>query len=177
MGKGMRESFYVLVLAEIEAQPNLKKELGQNDIGVVALQFTGFALDKALEIVASSHPAVALAGAGFAALKALAPPPREFLRDVGELHAHLKSPADNYQALCRSALLHLFWGDLERAEKKINLAKAKNDAWAFAHHVYGLLRGLQEESEGARFELHLAMEREAIPEARERIGRALTVVS
>jgi hypothetical protein len=99
------------------------------------------------------------------------------LRDLGELYAVFKSAADNYNALCRSALLHLFWNEVEKAERKVNIAKNNRDEWAFAHHVYGLIRGFQEDAAGARFELHLARERESVPGARARIERALSVAN
>jgi hypothetical protein len=103
-------------------------------------------------------------------IRSLLPPPASLFRPVAEVLSMFGG--SNYDALCRSALLHLFWGQLKAAEKKVNMAKNNHDDRAFAHHVYGLLRGLHEDRDGARFELGLALAREGFEGARLRIGRA-----
>jgi hypothetical protein len=115
-------------------------------------------------------PKAVIAGPGFGIIRSLLPPPASLLRDGAEWLSMLLG--SNYDALCRSAVLHLFWGQLGRAEWKINVAKNNHDHRAFAHHVYGLLRWLQEDREGARFELGLARAREGFESARHRIDRA-----
>jgi len=169
----VQDVFYALLLDEIAAQPNLQDELGANELGDVAIKAFGVVLEVALAFY-TSGVGTAIKGVGFRVVKQLLPPPKSVLRDVGEIMAMVSG--SNYNALCRSALLHLFWGELEKAERKVNLAKHKHDDRAFAHHVYGILRGLQGDARRAQFELHLAREREQLGGPRRRIERALQAI-
>ena len=165
--------FYALLLLEIQAQPDLEEEMGQNRIADLALR--AFGVPTGMMVAnAVGGPVGYLMGLGFKVAAELAPPPKRLLRAAAELLA--KDPDSNYEALCRSALLHMVWGDLEEAEEKINVAKFNRDEHAFAHHAYGLLKGLQGDRRGARFELYLAHQREAHHEVRERIEQALSVL-
>jgi len=47
----------------------------------------------------------------------------------------------NYDTLCKNALVFLARNNISMAEKEVNIAKLNHDDRAFAHHVYGLLRG------------------------------------
>jgi hypothetical protein len=173
----LRDSFYALVLDEIRCQPNLSPELSGNELGGVALKAFGHGLQWVCEQIEQSHtglPRAVITGPGFEIVRSLLPPPASLFRPVAELLS--MAFGSNYDALCRSALLHLFWGQLVVAEQKVNVAKNNHDGRAFAHHVYGLLRGLQEDRAGARFELEIALAREGFDGARQRISRALQVV-
>ncbi len=170
----IRDAFYALVLEEIRCQPDLQDELGANDLIAVAARAFAGGLEAALKAIAEANGVPpGLVEVGFRVVRTLAPPPNSFLRDAAELLAC--GFGSNYDALCRSALLHLFWGQLHEAEKKVNVAKLNHDDRAFAHHVYGLLRGLQGDGDGAIFELGLAHARESLPGARQRIELALKV--
>jgi hypothetical protein len=173
----LRDGFYALILDEIRCQPNLQSELGGNELGGVALTAFGHGLEWVLGQIEQSHtglPKSLITGPGFEIARSLMRRPASLLRDLAELGSVVFG--SNYDALCRSALLHLFWGELDVAERKVNLAKNNHDERAFAHHVYGLLRGLQQNRDGARFELSLAISREGHEGARQRIQRALQLV-
>jgi len=116
-----------------------------------------------------------IVGPGIGIIKHLAPPPASLIRDGADILSMFFG--SNYDALCRSALLHLFWGEIDKAKRKVELAKQKHDDRAFAHHVYGLLQGLRADLNGARFELHLAHEREGFDGAKKRIYRALQLLT
>jgi hypothetical protein len=173
----LRDAFYALVLDEIRCQPNLSGELGGNELGGVALTAFGHGLEWICERVERAHtglPQAVITGPGFGIIRSLLPPPASLFRPVAEMLSMWLG--SNYDALCRSALLHLFWGQLDAAERKVNVAKNNHDDRAFAHHVYGLLRGLQEDREGARCELGLAQAREGFEAARHRIDRAMQLL-
>jgi hypothetical protein len=174
----LHDLFYALLLDEIACQPNLRKELGANELGNVALRAFGWALERIGAEVEKAYSWLGesyVVGPGLGIVKQLLPRPASLLRDVADILAMIFG--SNYDALCRSALLHLFWGEIGKAERKINLAKYKHNERAFAHHVYGLLRGLQGDREGARFELGLALQREEYEGARQRIARALRALA
>jgi len=170
----LQDISYALLLDEISAQPNLSDELGANEMGNVAVKAFGPVVLKIGLSTLLTGPWVALGGVGVKVISHLLPPPQSLFRDVGEIMAMVSG--SNYDALCRSALLHLFWGELKKAERKINMAKHHHDERAFAHHVYGLLRGLEGNASGARFELQLALERERLDGPRQRIERALVAM-
>ena len=175
---GLRDAFYALVLDEVRCQPDLASELGGNELGGVALAAFGHGLESICERIERSHtglPRGVITGPGFGVIRSLLPPPASLFRPVAEVLSMVFG--SNYDALCRSALLHLFWGQLDAAERKVNVAKNNHDGRAFAHHIYGLLRGLQEDREGARFELSLARAREGFESARSRINRAAQLVA
>jgi hypothetical protein len=179
-GKDMslRDAFYALVLDEIRCQPGLAGELGGNELAGVALAAFGHGLQWVCEQIEQAHtglPRTVITGPGFDVVRSLLPPPASLLRPVAEVLSI--AFGSNYDALCRSALLHLFWGQLDAAERKVNLAKHDQDGRAFAHHVYGLLRGLQQDREGARFELGLALAREGFEGPRQRVRRAMQLVA
>jgi hypothetical protein len=170
----LRDGFYAFVLDEIHCQPSLQSELGGNELSGVALTAFGHGLEWVCGKIEQSQtglPKPVITGPGFEIMRSLLPPPASLFRPIAEVLA--MAFGSNYDALCRSALLHLFWGQLEAAEKKVNLAKNNHDERAFAHHVYGLLRGLQEDWDGARFELTLAISREGLEGPKQRINRAL----
>jgi CubicO group peptidase (beta-lactamase class C family) len=161
----VQESSYLLILSEIDAQPDLKADLGTNDLAAVAHRFSGSSLEEAIEQLGAQpwQPT----GDGLSVVHRLSPP--------GARALNLSSQT-GYEQLCRAALLALFWNDVPTAEHKVNVAKQQNDDWAFAHHVYGLLRGLQGNVGGARFELELALARETFDGARARMQRAFDVL-
>lgn len=170
----LQDGFYALVLDEIRNQPGLDKELDSNILTDIALTAFGSTLEKVcsnIEMTGTGIPIPMITGPGFWIIRKLTPPStirRRAWADI--LSIWLGS---NYEALCRSALLHIFWGQLDEAERKINVAKNNHDDRAFAHHVYGLLRGLREDREGSQFELGLALSREGFESARQRIHHAL----
>lgn len=88
-----------------------------------------------------------------------------------ELVTYVRS--SDYEAKCRSALVHAFFGRLGEAAEIAGLARDEDEGKAFAHHVLGLARGADSDRTEARFELWLALEREPFPGARDRIERAL----
>ncbi|MEO1266665.1 MAG: hypothetical protein AAFX99_01115 [Myxococcota bacterium] len=162
----LSDIFYALILREIDAQPGLQDELGANTLGDVAYRAFG------REVHALGHLGHEASGLGSAQIIAqLAPPPEDSLRELSRVRA---AGADAYYAtLCRSALVHLFWGEPLRAESRLVMAIRKIPEGAFAYHVLGLLRGFQENRDGARHELHQALDRETFHDPRERIGWAL----
>ena len=172
----LQDGFYALVLDEIRNQPGLEKELGANNIADIALKAFGYTLQvfcNKIEMTGTGIPIPIpiITGSGFWIIRKLAPPSTIWLRSLADILSIWSG--SNYDALCRSALLHIFWGQLDEAERKINIAKNNHDDGAYAHHVYGLLRGLQEDREGSQFELGLALSREGFESARQRIHLAL----
>jgi|GEM_PF-6045724 len=170
----LQDGFYALVLDEIRNQPGLEKELGANNLSAVALTAFGSTLKRFcqnIEMTGTGFPIPIITGPGFMIIRKLTPPATIWLRSLADILSIWSG--SNYEALCRSALLHIFWGQLDEAERKINIAKNNHDDRAYAHHVYGLLRGLQEDREGSQFELGLAMSREGFESARQRVHLAL----
>ena len=170
----LQDGFYALVLDEIRNQPGLDKELDSNILTDIALTAFGSTLEKVcsnIEMTGTGIPIPIITGPGSLIIRKLAPPSTIWLRSLADILSIWSG--SNYDALCRSALLHIFWGQLDEAERKINVAKNNHDDRAFAHHVYGLLRGLQEDREGSQFELDLALSREGFESARQRIHLAL----
>jgi len=170
----VEEKFYLLVLDEIRSQPDLGTTLPV-DLGDFALKFAGCPLDEALERLGERQPCAG--GEGFKALPALGPLPPTLDLDPGALRERLSLNLEqDYQLLCREALLNLLWQNRRNAEERINLAKYLRDEWAFAHFVYGLLRGVAGNLGRAHFELYLAINRETFVCARARVERALDLV-
>jgi len=173
---GLSEAFLLLVLDEINSQPNLRSEFAQNEMQGVAIKLFGMGLDQAvqtLEKQCTGLPVSVLRMTNTKVSDVIIPRPKKLTRDVAEVLSMVMG--SNYDALCRSAILHIYWNELTDAERKINMAKNNDDSKAFAHHVYGLLRGVQGNRDGARFELGIALERESFEGARHRIKRAITV--
>ena len=173
----LQDGFYALVLHEIRNQPGLEKELGANNLSAVALKAFGYTLEvlcKEIEKTNTGIPIPIITGPGFMIIRKLTPPATIWLRSLADILSIWSG--SNYEALCRSALLHIFWGQLDAAEQKINVAKNNHDDRAYAHHVYGLLRGLQEDRKGSQFELGLALSREVFESARQRIHLALQLL-
>jgi len=170
----IEEKFYLLVLDEVRSQPDLAQSLPV-DIEALALQCAGCSLDTALGRLHQRPPCEG--GRGFEAVHSLAPPPAHLTTSSEELERSLGTllPA-NYEKVCRDALACLVWLDFKHAEERINLAKFLKDEWAFAHFLYGLLRGLDGEMGKAHFELYLAINRETYISARQRVDRALSLV-
>lgn len=169
------DAFYILVLDEIKSQPNLQEELRLLE---TALGISEKIIDVLIEIIDSRDWQLKLAAAGFKGLKQLNFPVASFARNFGDWHSwKFKDKRANYESLCRSALLNLAWQKFDIAEVKINEAKFIYDDWAFAHHVYGLLRGLQENTNGARFELGLALQRESSDIVKQRLERAIRLLN
>jgi hypothetical protein len=167
----VEEKFYILVMDEIRAQPGLTRELGF-DLEGYAQTFCGCPLDQALTRLDQRGPCAG--GLGFTAVDKLGPQPAGAARGVGAIR-HQQGDL-SYDGLCRGALLNLLWRDRARAEEKINLAKYLRDDWAFAHYLYGLLRGVDGDVGKAHFELYLAINRETFACAKQRIDRALSLV-
>lgn len=169
------EAFYILVLDEIRAQPNLETELRWLE---TTLGISENVIDVLIEILDRGDWQLKIASTGLKGLKQLNLPVASFTRHFGDCHSwKFKDKTANYESLCRSALLNLAWEKFDIAEGKVNDAKFIYDDWAFAHHVYGLLRGLQENRDGARFELVLALQREPSNIVKHRIERAIRLLS
>jgi hypothetical protein len=169
------EAFYILVLDEIRAQPNLETELRWLE---TTLDISEKVIDVLIEILDQGDWQLKLAATGFKGLKRFNLPIASFARHLGDWHSwKIKDKTANYESLCRSALLNLAWKKIDIAEGKVNDAKLIYDDWAFAHHVYGLLRGLQENRDSARFELGLALQREPSDLVKHRIERAIRLLS
>ena len=170
----VEEKFYLLAMDEVRQQPGLAEEL-PFDLERHAERFAGCPLDIAIERLGERRPCAN--GLGFAVIDELKPVPARLTHDAAQLGAGLGEDLHkSYNQLCRGALLHLLWRDFARAQEHINLAKYLKDAWAFAHFLYGLLRGIDGEVGKAHFELYLAVNREGLICARHRIDRALALV-
>lgn len=170
----VEEKFYLLVLDEVRIQPNLAAQL-PFDLEQHAERFAGCTLDVALERLFERQPCAS--GLGFAAVKQMKPAPASLATPPERARASLGNDLQqDYESLCHGALLNLLWLDYTRAEEKINLAKYLKDEWAFAHFLYGLLRGVVGDVGKAHFELYLSINREALTCARQRIDRALSLV-
>lgn len=170
----VEEKFYLLTLDEVRQQPGLAEEL-PFDLEQHAERFTGRRLDVAIDQLDRPRPCAS--GLGFGALAKLPPQPPPLVEELDALRARMdEDPRQSYDRLCRTALLNLLWRDFARAEARINLAKFLRDRWAFAHFLYGLLRGIDGEAGKAHFELYLAVNREGLLCARQRIDRALDLV-
>ncbi|MBH24125.1 MAG: hypothetical protein CMH57_06675 [Myxococcales bacterium] len=165
----LTDVFYALTLQEIAAQPGLREELGDNHLDDVARRAFRYELH---ELSYLGDEVWGLGAQGVIAQ--LAPPPEDSLRELSRIRA---AGADGYYAaLCRSALVHLFWGEPLRAESRLAMAIRHNGDGAFAHHALGLLKGYQGDRDGARHELQEALNRETFYDPRERIGRALAAL-
>ena len=174
----LKNAFFALLLEEINCQPGLRDELGANNFGAACGVVFGKALVKVISLIGESQtgiPSFFYTCAGSSVNYMLIPPTTSLFRDVADLLS-IKS-GSNYEALCRSALLHLYWKQYANAEKKLNIAKNNHDSRAFAHHVYGILRGLEGNIDGARFELNLARTRESHDSAIKRIDLALKILN
>ena len=170
----VEEKFYLLAMDEVRSQPELADEL-PFELESHAARFAGRPLDEALSRLGERKPCAG--GLGFAAVAKLPEQPPPLLRGLDALRAGIsEDPTASYAALCRGALLNLLWLDYQRAEERINLAKYLHDEWAFAHYLYGLLRGIDGDVGKAHFELYLAVNREGLICARNRIDRALGLV-
>lgn len=168
------KKFYLLVIDEVREQPGLVDEL-PFELEHHARLFAGQPLDAALARLHERR--LCESGQGFATIDRLPPPPPLLVQSLEQLKAGLGDDLlAGYMALCRGALLNLLWRDFVRAEERINLAKYLRDEWAFAHFIFGLLRGIDGELGKAHFELYLAVNREGLSGARARIERALDLV-
>jgi hypothetical protein len=170
----VEEKFYLLVLDEVRAQPDLVTSLPL-DLESYARKFAGCSLDEAIERLDERQPCGG--GDGFEALSLLGELPTSLGLDLSALRERLTMDLEqDYHLLCREALLNLLWQNRHNAEQRINLAKYLRDEWAFAHFVYGLLRGVAGNLGRAHFELYLAINRETFACARARVERALDLV-
>jgi len=173
----LQEAFYLLVLHEIRNQPELENELGKS-IADTAQIFCGHGLNAVLREFDRGQ-LIMMEGTGFKGIQdkakpILIKPLREFFYEPISM---MWGKSANYITLCRTALIFLYYCRLGEAEKKISLATSNKDDWAYAHHVYGLLKGLQKDFAGARFEFEIAQNQEKINEPKNRIERALRLVS
>jgi hypothetical protein len=82
-----------------------------------------------------------------------------------------------YYACCCSGLAHLLRHDFEAARRDLERAEQSRGDGASAGHLRGLLHGLHRDLDGAREELASALGREAYPDARARIERALRLAN
>ena len=170
----VEEKFYLLVMDEVRSQPGLAESL-PFDLEGYAQGFAGCSLDEALERLDDWKPGDG--ARGFGITSTLTPPPPELTDELDTLRGRLTLDLqEDYQLLCRQALLNLLWWQPRGAEERINLAKYLRDEWAFAHFVYGLLRGVSGNLGRAHFELYLALNREPLVCARARVERALDLV-
>jgi hypothetical protein len=171
----LAEKFYILVLDEIRNQPNLSNEWQSMK---TAINIADTSLDILVETLKQGNWQQKLFATGLQTIRDSNPPLACFARDLGDWHSwKFKDKTANYESLCRSALLNLSLQQLDKAETKINEAKFIDDDWAYAHHLYGLLRGIQENREGACFELNLALHRESSDVVKQRIERAINLFS
>lgn len=173
----VKNTTFALLLEEIRCQPNLQNELGANEFGEVCAKALGQTLVVIIATMGEPITGVPIWVArclGPKIIDTLTPPPTSIFRSIADTLA-MRS-GSNYDSLCRSALLHLFWRQYSQAEMKLNIAKNNHDDRAFSHHVYGLLRGLQGNVEEAKFELGLARARETHESAIKRIDLALKVL-
>jgi hypothetical protein len=170
----VEEKFYLVLMDEIRSQPDLVDDL-PFELESHAELFAGCPLDVAINRLQKRRPCAG--GLGFGAVAKLPPQPAELVRGLEELRSQIgEDQLTSYTALCRAALLNLLWRDFQQAEQRINLAKYLRDEWAFAHFIYGLLRGIDGDVGKAHFELYLAVNREGLICARNRIDRALGLV-
>ena len=169
------DAFSILVIDEIRVQPNLRNELNCLE-AVLAIGEEG--LDILLAILDGGDWPHKLAARGVKLLGNITPSPSILVRDFGDWHAStFKDKTAKYESLCRSSLLNLYWKEFDKAEKKVNEARILNDRWAYAHHLYELLRGLQENQDNACFELGLALQREPSIIVKRRIERAIRLLN
>jgi len=171
----MKIEFYALVQHEIYCQPGLRNEKIAGDLLEMADRVFTVAFSVVLErlLRAASVPNEYIVPGAIQIMSKSWDVPSTY-RNISDFLSTLSG--SNYDSLCRSALLHLAWNDIKRAEDNVNIAKLNHDDRAFAHHVYGLLRGLQGDEAGARFELYLALQRETYEDAKRRIECALRVL-
>jgi len=170
----VEEKFYLVLMDEIRSQPGLADNL-PFELEAHAKLFAGCSLDQAVGRLQERKPCAK--GLGFAAVAKLPPPPPKLVQDLDQLRSSIgEDQLTSYADLCRGALLNLLWRDFLHAEERINLAKYLRDEWAFAHFIYGLLRGIDGDVGKAHFELYLAVNREGLICARQRIDRALSLV-
>ena len=170
----VEEKFYLLVMDEVRAQPGLAEGL-PFDLETHAQQFAGCSLNDALKYL--SHRKPCDGGLGFDVTATLGSPPQELSDGLSAIQGRLTMDLEqDYRLLCRQGLLNLIWRRRQGAEERINLAKYLKDEWAFAHFIYGLLRGLSGDLGRAHFELYLAINRETLVCARSRVERALELV-
>ena len=171
----MKIEFYALVQHEIYCQPGLRNEKIAGEL----LEMAGTVFTVTLSVVVKhllltgSVPNEYIVPGAIDIMSKNWDVPRTY-RNISDFLSTLSG--SNYDSLCRSALLHLAWNDIKKAEDNVNIAKLNHDDRAFAHHVYGLLRGLQGDEAGARFELYLALQRETYEDAKRRIECALRVL-
>jgi len=175
----VEEKFYLLVIDEFRAQPQLAEEVYAADLADLidyGTRFAGIPIDEALERIARREPFGETAGLGFKILHELGPEPEEPDVDLSRFHTEPSRQPEIYSQLCRLALINLLWKNFAAAQEKINQAKFMRDEWAFAHYALGLLRGLDGDLGRAHFELYLAVNREPLLGAKQRIERALSLV-
>jgi hypothetical protein len=170
----LEDSFYLFVVDEIRAQPNMLAELSK--LGPTK---------KVVSVLGKMAPVLGPVGQPELVINtALAPkvqhalgdPPVNLAETLTEWRQSATADAQRYATACRSALCLMIWRLCQQAEEAINIAKYQHDNWALAHYVYGLLRGLTGDAGKAHFELYLASHREPYPEAKARIERALDLV-
>jgi hypothetical protein len=171
----LEEKFYILIIEEVRAQPGLG-ELVPLDLDTYGESFAGMPLQAAITAIDAGQPISSSEALSFAALDQLGPPRGHLVLDGYRVETDPERRDEAYRLLCQHALLDLLWNDVPAAEEKVNLAKYFRDDWAFAHFLYGLLRGLTGAVGHAHFELYLATHRETLPGARQRIERALRLV-
>lgn len=172
----VEEKFYLLVIDEFRSQPQLAEEIHTVDLVDYGTRFAGVHLDEALDLIARGERST-VDGLGFSILHELGPEPEEPpLEGLEVSRVPGRGQAELYGQLCRHALVHLLWKNFAAALDKINQAKYMRDEWAFAHYALGLLRGLDGDLGRAHFELYLAVNREPLFGAKQRIERALGLV-
>ena len=172
----VEEKFYLLVIDEFRAQPQLKDETHAVDLADYGSRFAGINIDDALDCIARREPLSDTSGLGFKILHELGPEPQEPDVDLLRFRTDPSLQPETYSKLCSLALVNLLWKNFSAAQEKINLAKFVRDEWASAHYALGLLRGLDGDLGRAHFELYLAVNREPLLGAKQRIERALSLV-
>jgi hypothetical protein len=172
----LRPAFYALVHYEIESQPHILDKKGQE----IAEEFADNVFRAPLSLVVDrvkrglGLPQAFVNSDATSTLERGPLDSRKF--DLHWTSFRSRFVGSNYDVLCSNALVFLARNNIAMAEKEVNIAKLNHDDRAFAHHVYGLLRGLQGDEAGARFELYLALQRETYEDAKRRIECALRVL-
>jgi hypothetical protein len=105
----LKNAIFALLLEEISCQPGLKDELGANEFGEVCSKFFDQALVTVIASIVESNagiPNLISKCVGHTASYWLLPPPTTVFRNVADILSI--GSGSNYEALCRSALLHLY---------------------------------------------------------------------
>jgi len=97
-------------------------------------------------------------------------------RTAASVTQELREPGVTYDQCIRRALSYGVIGSYGHMFSALRVASSHNDSWARHHYLYGIILGIDQNRDRARWELNKALQSEPFEDGRARIRQALEVI-